>query len=54
MGITVSSTAFRNADKIPSTYTCDGRDVSPPLSWSEPPLGTQSFALIVDDPDAGG
>ncbi len=54
MGISVSSSAFRNADRIPSRYTCDGEDVSPPLSWSEPPPGTQSFALIVDDPDAGG
>jgi Raf kinase inhibitor-like YbhB/YbcL family protein len=43
---------FKNQEKIPSIYTCDGRDVSPALSWSEAPEGTKSFALIVDDPDA--
>jgi hypothetical protein len=37
---------------IPQLYTCDGSDVSPPLSWSEPPTGTQSLALIFDDVDA--
>jgi Raf kinase inhibitor-like YbhB/YbcL family protein len=37
---------------IPSQYTCDGRDISPPLAWSAPPAGTKSFALISDDPDA--
>ncbi len=38
--------------KIPAKYTCDGEDVSPPLTWKEAPEGTQSFALISDDPDA--
>jgi Raf kinase inhibitor-like YbhB/YbcL family protein len=48
----LSSNAFaRNAD-IPSVYTCEGRDVSPPLAWSGVPAGTRSLALIVDDPDA--
>ena len=37
---------------IPTPYTCEGQDVSPPLAWSEPPSGTKSLALIVDDPDA--
>jgi len=37
---------------IPARYTCDGKDISPPLNWSEVPEGTQSFALICDDPDA--
>jgi len=37
---------------IPSQYTCDGQDISPPLSWSKPPAKTQSFVLICDDPDA--
>ena len=37
---------------IPSQYTCDGQDISPPLNWSEPPPNTQSFVLICDDPDA--
>jgi Raf kinase inhibitor-like YbhB/YbcL family protein len=37
---------------MPVRYTCEGPDVSPPLSWSKPPAGTRSLALIVDDPDA--
>ena len=39
---------------IPSKYTCDGQDISPPLDWGEPPQQTQAFALIMDDPDAPG
>ncbi|RMG08830.1 MAG: YbhB/YbcL family Raf kinase inhibitor-like protein [Cyanobacteria bacterium J055] len=50
----LESTAFTPNQLIPSTYTCEGKDISPPLSWSEPPEGTKSFALIVDDPDAPG
>ena len=46
------STAFRDGDRIPRHYTCEGSDLSPPLGWSEAPQGTQSFALICDDPDA--
>ncbi len=54
MALTVSSSAFKEGDRIPAKYTCQGQDVSPPLAWGEPPAGTQSFALIVDDPDAPG
>jgi len=50
----LESTAFKSDSLIPSKYTCDGEDISPPLSWSEPPSGTKSLALIVDDPDAPG
>jgi Raf kinase inhibitor-like YbhB/YbcL family protein len=46
------SSAFDDGDQIPSRYTCEGEDISPPLSWSRPPAGTRSLALIVDDPDA--
>jgi Raf kinase inhibitor-like YbhB/YbcL family protein len=46
------SPAFEPGAGIPSRHTCEGEDVSPPLSWSEPPAGTRSFALVVDDPDA--
>ena len=46
------SRAFESGGMIPSKYTCDGEDISPPLHWSDPPLGTQSFALVSDDPDA--
>ena len=54
MVLLVSSPAFQEGDTIPTKYTCQGQDVSPPLAWSEPPVGTQSLALIVDDPDAPG
>ncbi len=52
MGWTLTSAVFTEGGMIPSTYTCDGRDLSPPLSWTEPPAGTESLALISDDPDA--
>jgi len=48
----IGSTAFTHEGAIPSLYTCEGKDVSPPLSWSEIPPGTKSLALILDDPDA--
>lgn len=50
----VTSAVFTPDGPIPRRYTCDGAGVSPPLSWGEPPQGTRSFALIVDDPDAPG
>ncbi len=40
--------------RIPALHTCDGEDVSPEVRWSDPPEGTKSFLLIVDDPDAPG
>lgn len=46
------SSAFAANGSIPRQYTCEGADVSPPLSWSGAPAGTRSYALIVDDPDA--
>ena len=48
----LSSSAFSDGGAIPSRYTCDGENVSPPLAWGDPPAGTKSFALVVDDPDA--
>ena len=48
----ISSTAFGDQGAIPALYTCEGRDVSPPLAWSDLPAGAKSLALIVDDPDA--
>ena len=50
----LTSTAFRAGEMIPKQYTCDGRDVSPPLAWKDIPDGTKSLALICDDPDAPG
>ncbi|HXZ84711.1 MAG TPA: YbhB/YbcL family Raf kinase inhibitor-like protein [Myxococcota bacterium] len=52
MAFTLHSTAFASHGSIPAAHTCEGKDVSPPLRWSEPPAGTRSFALVVDDPDA--
>jgi Raf kinase inhibitor-like YbhB/YbcL family protein len=45
---------FLPDDSIPSRYTCDGEDVSPPLHWSNAPEDAKAFVLIVDDPDAPG
>ncbi|AXK39244.1 YbhB/YbcL family Raf kinase inhibitor-like protein [Crenobacter cavernae] len=52
MSLTLTSAAFAANGTIPAHLTCEGRDVSPPLAWSGAPEGTQSFVLIVDDPDA--
>ena len=52
MELTISSPAFAHNAAIPALYTCQGRDVSPPLSWSGVPAGARSLVLIVDDPDA--
>lgn len=48
----LSSAAFEDGGSIPPEHTCDGEDLSPPLSWTEVPEGTRSLALVVDDPDA--
>ena len=49
---TLHSDAFGMDEAIPTRYTCHGEDLSPTLAWTEPPAGTVSFALIMDDPDA--
>ena len=48
----LTSSAFSNEDTIPLTYTCEGDNISPPLSWSGVPAETEVLALVVDDPDA--
>ena len=52
MALSLTSPAFNSGEKIPSRYTCEGANVSPPLVISGVPQGTQSLALIIDDPDA--
>lgn len=52
MTLELKSDAFANGQSIPAKYACTGKNISPALTWSDPPAGTQSFALIVDDPDA--
>jgi hypothetical protein len=50
----ISSAVFSAGETIPRKFTCDGPDVSLQLKWNDPPANTQSFALIMDDPDAPG
>jgi len=52
MAFTLSSPSFHNGDDIPKKFTCTDADVSPQLQWTSAPAGTQSLALIADDPDA--
>jgi Raf kinase inhibitor-like YbhB/YbcL family protein len=50
--LALTSSAFQDGQPIPKEYSCDGANRSPALSWGEPPPGTKSFALVIDDPDA--
>jgi hypothetical protein len=52
MAFELTSPAFTSGAAIPRQYTCDGKNISPPFQWNDPPSDTQSFALIADDPDA--
>jgi len=54
MAFELTSSAFEAEETIPDRYTCEGADVSPPLSWRDAPGGTESFALLCEDPDAPG
>src|SRR3989344_4400314 len=48
----IESAAFKDGDKIPTQYTCDGIDINPPLLIRDTPEGAKSLVLIMDDPDA--
>ena len=52
MTFRLTTPAFEPGTDIPSHFTCDGADCSPALVWTNPPHGTESFALIMEDPDA--
>jgi Raf kinase inhibitor-like YbhB/YbcL family protein len=52
MAFELTSSALKAKEKIPKEYTCDGSDISIPLSWNDVPERTKGFALIADDPDA--
>jgi len=52
MSLNLQSSAFAQQGEIPSRYTCQGLDISPPLNWTGVPEGARSLVLIVDDPDA--
>lgn len=49
----LSSPAFEESGVIPDRFSCKGEDISPELNWGDPPVGTQSFALVFDDPVPG-
>jgi len=52
MALSINSTAFKQDGEIPKVYTCEGRDIAPPLQWEGVPAEAKSLVLIVDDPDA--
>jgi Raf kinase inhibitor-like YbhB/YbcL family protein len=52
--IKVTSTAFSSGGMLPAQFTCEGAQTTPPLAWTNVPPGTQSIAILVDDPDAPG
>ncbi len=52
MDMTITSSAFAHDGSIPKLYTCEGKNISPPLAWSGVPVGAKSLVLILDDPDA--
>ncbi|MDB4998080.1 MAG: hypothetical protein JWM74_5512 [Myxococcaceae bacterium] len=51
--ITVTSSSIPSNGAVPVEHTCDGKDLTPALTWSSPPPGTQALVIVVDDPDAG-
>lgn len=52
MSFRITSSDFKEGETMPKMFSCDGDDLSPELKWTDPPEGTKSFALIVEDPDA--
>ena len=52
MTLSLHSSAFEHNREIPAEYTCQGKNISPPLAWTGVPEGTRSFVLMIDDPDA--
>jgi Raf kinase inhibitor-like YbhB/YbcL family protein len=52
MALTITSPAFKQGEVIPTKYTRDGENISPPLEWHDAPPETRSFVLLVEDPDA--
>ena len=52
--LTVTSPVFKDKERIPAKYTCEGENINPPLQVTDMPAGTKSFVLIVEDPDAPG
>jgi Raf kinase inhibitor-like YbhB/YbcL family protein len=53
-GFVLISPDFSNGSSIPQRFTCAGENIPPTLAWGEPPAGTKSYLLMVEDPDAQG
>lgn len=54
LALSLSTDSFAKWGRIPEKFTCKGADTNPMLSWINPPLGTKSYAIVVDDPDSAG
>ncbi len=54
MALSITSPAFKEDGKLPQKYTCRGQGVSPPLLWTNAPVQTRAFALVMEDLDAPG
>jgi len=52
MGFKIWSADFKEGQRVPKAHTCEGGDTSPVLAWQDPPKGTKSYVLVVEDPDA--
>lgn len=52
--MSITSSAFKDRERMPAVYTCDGEDINPPLEFHDVPEEAQSLALLVDDPDSPG
>jgi len=52
MGFAIKSPAFAEGMTVPTQFTCDGDDAAPAINVADPPEGTRSFAVIMEDPDA--
>ncbi len=50
--LSLQSSAFEDGERIPEKYTCDGKGVSPPLTWKGVPKDARDLALVMEDPDA--
>ena len=50
--VKITSPAFKDNEKVPAKYTCDGQDINPPLNIDDLPKDAKELAIIIEDPDA--